>query len=59
MRTGEVRNLKEQLDRVTQELEHADVIKEKLKHETEKMKDLEQQIKVKDNFERYSTSACG
>ena len=54
MRTGEVRNLREQLDRVTQELKHANVVKEKLRHETEKMEALEQQIKLKDNFERFN-----
>ena len=57
MRTQEVRNLREQLDRVNKGLEHADVVKEKLKHETEKMEALEQQIKIKDNFERFYHSA--
>ena len=57
MRTGEVNHLREQLDRITQELEHADVIKEKLNHEQEKMEDLEQQIKIKEKFERFDTLA--
>ena len=58
MRTGEVRNLREQLDRVNKELEHADVVKKKLKHETEKMEDLEQQVKIKDSFGRFFPLAC-
>ena len=58
MRTGEVRNLREQLDRVTQEQEQADVVKKKLKHETEKMEALEQQVKIKDIFGRFYPLAC-
>ena len=52
MRTKEVRSLKEQLSKVTQELEQADILKEKLREEKGKMENLEQQIKIKDNFER-------
>ena len=57
IRTVQVMNLREQLDRVNKGLEHADVVKEKLKHETEKMEALEQQIKIKDIFERFYRSA--
>ena len=53
MRTKEVRSLKEQLSKVTQELEQADILKEKLREETGKMENLEQQIKIKDSFERW------
>ena len=52
MRTKEVRSLKEQLSKVTQELEEADILKEKLREEKGKMENLEQQIKIKDSFER-------
>ena len=52
MRTKEVKSLREQLSKVTEGLEHADIVKEKLKEETEKMEGLEQQIKIKQSFER-------
>ena len=52
MRTKEVRSLKEQLSKVTQELEQADILKEKLREEKGKMENLEQQIEIKDSFER-------
>ena len=47
MRTGEVRNLRDQLARTTQELEQAEVVKEKLGKSTARIEDLEEQIKLK------------
>ena len=52
MRTGEVRNLREQLARSTQEKEQAEIVKEKLRKATLKMEDLEEQIKIKNRKER-------
>jgi len=55
MRTGEVRNLREQLNRATQQLEDTDVTKEKLSKATARMEDLEEQIKRKNQFERQTS----
>ena len=52
MRTGEVRNLRDQLARARQELEQADVVKEKLGKATARMEDLEEQVKVKVRLEK-------
>jgi len=52
MRTGEVRNLREQLNRATQQLEEAEVTKEKLEKATARMEDLEEQLKVKHQLQR-------
>ena len=52
MRTGEVRNLREQLARATQQLEQGELGKERLKKTTARMEDLEEQLKIKNDFER-------
>jgi len=52
MRTGEVRNLREQLNRATQQLEEVEVTKEKLEKATARMEDLEERLKIKHQFER-------
>ena len=52
MRTGEVRNFREQLARATQELEQAEIVKEKLTKATARMEDLEEQIKIKNRMEK-------
>ena len=52
MRTGEVKNLREQLARATQQLEQADVVKGKLGKATARMEDLEEQIKIKNKLEK-------
>ena len=52
MRTGEVRNLREQLARSTQEKDQAEIGKDKLSKATSKMEDLEEQIKIKNRKER-------
>ena len=54
MRTGEVRNLREHLVRATQKLEQAEIVKEKLRKATARMEDLEEQLKIKTDLERYS-----
>ena len=52
MRTGEVRNLREQLARSTQEIKQSEIVEEKLRKATSKMEDLEEQIKIKNRKER-------
>merc|ERR1719483_1531384 len=52
MRTEEVRNLREQLNRPTQQLKEADITKEKLEMATARMEDLEERLKIKHQFER-------
>merc|ERR1712106_399095 len=52
MRTGEVRNLREQLARATQQLEQAEGGKERLRKATARMEDLEEQLKIKTDLER-------
>ena len=47
MRTGEVRNLREQLDRATQQLEQAEEGNERLRKATARMEDLEEQLRIK------------
>ena len=54
MRTGEVRNLRDQLARATQQLEQAEIDKEKMKKATARMEDLEEQLKIKNQFERQA-----
>jgi len=53
MRTGEVKNLREQLARASQQLEQAETGKERLKRATSKIEDLEEQIKIKSKNERH------
>ena len=48
----QVRNLKEQLARATQQLDEADVVKNKLSKATARMEDLEEQIKIKSRLEK-------
>ena len=52
MRTGEARNLREQLARATHKEEQAEIVKEKLKKATVRKEDLEEQLKMKNNLER-------
>jgi len=52
MRTGEVRNMREQMARATQQLEQADIDKQRLKKVTARMEDLEEQLRIKNQFER-------
>ena len=52
MRTGEVRNLREQLARASHQQELAEIDKDKLKKATVRMEDLEEQLKMKNNLER-------
>jgi len=52
MRTGEVRNLREQLNKAVQQLEEVDVTKEKLEMATARIEDLKEQLKLKDEIER-------
>merc|ERR1712098_362879 len=52
MRTGEVRNLREQIAKATQQLEQAQMDKEKLRKVTARMEDLEEQLRIKTNLER-------
>eukprot|EP00092_Neocalanus_flemingeri_P076051 GFUD01094292.1.p1 GENE.GFUD01094292.1~~GFUD01094292.1.p1 ORF type:complete len:710 (+),score=200.59 GFUD01094292.1:533-2662(+) len=55
MRTGEMRNLREQLIIGTQELEQAGIVKEKLGKATSRIEDLEEQIKIKNTLEKQLT----
>merc|ERR1719481_2457849 len=52
MRTGEVRNLREQIAKASQQLEQAQMDKEKLRKVTARMEDLEEQLRIKTNVER-------
>merc|ERR1719312_1004656 len=52
MRTGEVRRLREQMAKATQQLEQAEKDKEKLRKVTARVEDLEEQIRIKNCFER-------
>jgi len=52
MRTGEVRNMREQMAKATQQLEQAEIDKQKLKKVTARMEDLEEQLRIKNEFER-------
>ena len=52
MRTGEVRNLIDQLERATQKLEQAEIVKNRLKKTTPRMEDLEEQLKIKKEKEK-------
>ena len=52
MRTGEVRNLRDQLARATQQQEQAEIVREKLKKVTARMEDLEEQLKIKKGTEK-------
>ena len=53
MRTGDVRNLREQLAITKQKLEQAEMGKERLRKTAARMEDLEEQLRIKDQFERY------
>ena len=53
MRTGEARSLRELLARATQQLEQAEIVKDKMRKATVRMEDLEEQIKIKHKIERY------
>merc|ERR1719369_293632 len=52
MKTGEVKNLREQLARATHELEQDEMVKEKLKKATLRIEDLEEQPKIKSKLEK-------
>ena len=52
MRTGEARNLKDQLAKATQQMDQAEIRREKLKKATARMEDLEEQVKMKNNLEK-------
>lgn len=52
MRTGEVRNLREQLARSTRDLEGLEVTKEKLKKAEARLDDLKEQVVLKDRLEK-------
>jgi len=52
MRTGEVRNLREQLARSTRDLEDLEVTKEKLKKADARLDDLQEQVMLKDRLEK-------
>merc|ERR1712123_282675 len=52
LRTGESRNLREQLARATQQLEQVEMGRAKLRKATARMEDLEEQLKIKNEFER-------
>ena len=52
MRTGEVRNMREQMAKATQQLEQAEIDKQRLKKVTARMEDLEEQLRIKNEFER-------
>jgi len=52
MRTGEVRNLREQMAKASQQLEQAEMDKEKLRKVTARVEDLEEQLRIKNCFER-------
>jgi len=53
MRTGEMRNLREQLARATQQLELVEIGKERLRKATSRMEDLEEQLSIKTQRERH------
>merc|ERR1711892_1109567 len=50
MRTGEVRNLREHLARAIQQLEQAEMGKERLRKATARMEDLEEQLRIKNHM---------
>ena len=52
MRTGEVRNLREQLAKTSQQLEEAQMEKDKLQNVSAKVEDLEEQLRRKTELER-------
>ena len=52
MRTGEVRNLREQLAKASQQLEEAQIEKEKLRNVSARIEDLEEQLRRKAELER-------
>jgi len=52
MRTGEVRNMREQMAKASQQLEQAEMDKEKLRKVTARVEDLEEQLRIKNCFER-------
>merc|ERR1719483_1370332 len=52
MRTGEVRNLREQVARATRQLEQTEMGKERLRKVMARMEDLEEQLRIKTQRER-------
>merc|ERR1719402_2095517 len=52
MKSGEVRNLREQMAKASQQLEQAERDKEKLRKVTARVEDLEEQLRIKNCFER-------
>lgn len=52
MRNEEVKKLREQLTRATQDQQQAEILKDKLRKATAKLEDLEEQIKIKNRKER-------
>jgi len=52
MKTGEVRNMREQMAKAFQQLEQAEMDKEKLRKVTARVEDLEEQLRIKNCFER-------
>jgi len=52
MKTGEVRNMREQMAKASQQLEQAEKDKEKLRKVTARVEDLEEQLRIKNCFER-------
>ena len=52
MRTGDVRNLREQLARATQKLEQEEIVKEKLRKATARIEDMKEQLKIRTDLER-------
>jgi len=52
MRTGEVRNLREQLARATQDLEQERHVQEKLRTALTRIEDLEEQLRIKAKLEK-------
>merc|ERR1719320_989989 len=52
MRTGEVRSLREQMAKASQQLEQAENDNKKLRKVTARVEDLEEQIRIKNCFER-------
>merc|ERR1712142_1349608 len=57
MRTGEVRSLREQMAKATQQLEQAQMDKEKLRKVTARMEDLEEQLRIKTNVANSTREA--
>jgi len=52
MRTGEVKNLREQLARATQDLEQEELVQDKLRKALSRIEDLEEQLRIKAKLEK-------